>query len=200
MLPLENALRKLGRDRKGVPVYKRVVVPALVANSAYLAAYLYGATFGLWRKHMIDMLIRREGPSSLWLPPTLPTSWLLLLAIFFAVRMCVASGGSRREALLVALSPALVMGVIHAVVGVEAAGSAWPSLALGSMRPALEGTTTVGTAMVVHDYVGNWLSALATSLAVYWLYLFVARHPVGLPATAAAATSPDATASAQTPA
>jgi hypothetical protein len=74
----------------------------------------------------------------------------------------------------------------------------WSLLALGSMRPFLTGAVTVGTAMTVHDYVGYWLGLVATAVGALWLYLFVARHPLKLPAAAAGVTSPDEAASAQT--
>jgi len=180
-------------------MYRRVVVPALLALVVPLAVVLYHSAWGLYSRRIIDAALGKQGDlRAVWLPPALPTGWLLFLAIFFAVRLCVLRGGSRRDCLLVALSPALIGGVVLVASGIHRTGMSWSLLALGSMRPFLTGAVTVGTAMTVHDYVGYWLGLVATAVGALWLYLFVARHPLKLPAAAAGVTSPDEAASAQT--
>jgi hypothetical protein len=180
-------------------MYRRVVVPGLLAMVVPLAVGLCGLAIGYYSKYVLDATAtKRPGLLGGWLPPSLPTSWAAFLAIFFAVRMCVIRGGNRRECLLVALSPVIITGIAVAAVGIRYAGMSWPLLALGSMRPVLTSSTTLGTALAVHGYVSSWLGLVATALAALWLYLFTARQPLRLPAAGAAVTSPDETASAQT--
>jgi len=180
-------------------MYRRVVVPALFVMVVPLAVGLCGWAFAFYSKYVIAAMFTGEpGLLSWWLPPFLPTGWALFLVIFFAVRTCVVRGGNRRECLLVALSPVIIAGIAVAALGIRYAGMLWPLLALGSMRPVLARGTSLDTALAVHGYVGSWLGLVATALAALWLYLFVARHPLKLPAVGAAVTSPDETASAQT--
>jgi hypothetical protein len=180
-------------------MYRRVVVPALLAMVVLLAVGLCGWAFAYYSKYILDATFTgRPGLLGGWLPPSLPTGWALFLAIFFAVRMCVVRGGNRRECLLVALSPVIIAGIAVAAFGIRSAGMSWPLLALGSMRPVLTRGTTLGAVLAVHSYVGSWLGLVATALTALWLYLFAARHPLKLPAAGAAVTSPDETASAQT--
>ncbi len=121
---------------------------------------------------------------SLWLPPAVPMGWLLFVVVFLAVRMCVLRGGSRRDCLVVTILPVLTMGIAYAAIGIRMAGSSWPLLALGFTHPVLMGRVSAGGAIAVHEYVGNWLGICATALSALWLYFFVARRPVSLPALA----------------
>ncbi|MGD0114051.1 MAG: hypothetical protein ABSD48_19515 [Armatimonadota bacterium] len=179
-------------------MYRRVVVPALLAIVVPLVLGLCGMAIGYYSKHVFDATVtKRPGLLGGWLPPSLPTGWATFLAIFFAVRMCVVRGGNRRECLLVALSPVIIVGIELAGLGMRDAGMSWPLLALGSMRPVLTGSTAPGTALSVHGEVGSWLNLVATAIAALWLYLFVARQPLRLPAADVAVVSSGGTASAQ---
>ncbi len=155
-------------------MFRRVIAPALIAVGVWLGVALGGAVAVFFERRMIDSAAAGEGGN--WMMPVVPPfGWLLPLAVFLAAHLCASRGGTRRECILVALSPLVVVGLLALVVIFHYAGTAAFSLGFG-VGPVVRGHVTLGTAIMARQYMRQFLGLAGTCLAATWLYFFAARR------------------------
>ncbi len=160
-------------------MYRRVGTPLLLVLGVSSGLTLLGLGSSFLARRAVDSLSTGQ-PA--WLPPILPLgSWLTFLVIFAAVRMCALRGGSRRECILVGLSP-LVPGAAFYVYLLSHFGvSALPTFA-GFTSPVMSGELTLGGMVAARSYASGFLGFAAVCITATWLYLWVGRTPLSPPA------------------
>ena len=108
-----------------------------------------------------------------WLLPVLPLGgWPILLVVFAAVRMCALRGGSRRECILVGLSPVVPGALLYAYLLSQCGFSALPTLA-GITSPVISGGRDFAAMIAARQYASDFLGLAAICITVTWLYLWV---------------------------
>jgi len=151
-------------------MYRRVGPPILLAVGVWVAIALVSFGSYLLGRGAVDSIAAGK-PT--WLLPVLPLgAWPIVLAIFAAVRMCALRGGSRRECIMVGISPLAPAAVLYAYLFSQFGFSAVPTLA-GLTAPALSGEITLGTMIAARQYAADFLGLIATCITVTWLYLWV---------------------------
>jgi len=105
--------------------------------------------------------------------PVLPLGeWPVFLVVFAAVRMCSLRGGSRRECILVGLSPLAPAAVLYAYLLSQCGFSALPTL-VGLTAPVLSGEVSLGAMIAARQYASDFLGLAAICITSMWLYLWV---------------------------
>jgi len=149
---------------------RRVAAPIALAVGVWLGLTLLGIGSSILTRISMDHLTSGE-PA--WLPPIIPLgNWPLILAIFVAVRMCALRGGTRRECILVGLSPLIPAAPLYAYLLSKFGFAALPTL-VGLTSPVISGKLTLGTMIAARQYAGDFLGLIATCITVTWLYLWV---------------------------
>lgn len=160
---------------------RRVGAPILLAVGVWVAIALVSFGSYLLGRGAVDSIAAGK-PT--WLLPVLPLgAWPIVLAIFAAVRMCAQRGGSRRECIVVGLSPLVPAAVLYAYLFSGCGFSALPTL-VGLTAPFFSGQLTLGAMIAARQYASDYLGLIATCITVTWLYLWVGRTSV-TPASAA---------------
>jgi hypothetical protein len=155
-------------------MYQRVVVPMEIAVLTVMGVTLLGVASTTSQRIALDRV--SAGEPGHWMLPVLPTAgWLVLLGVFFAVRLCSLRGGSRGECIAVGLSP-LVLALISYLAMVAPAGLSAILSLLGSTAPISEGRVTLGTAVMVRATTAQLLGLAGACLGATWLWFFVAKR------------------------
>lgn len=161
--------------RGGGAMYRRVVLPALIAAGVSFGAVAVEGLARLLNRHAIESMFAAPGP--LVMLPVLPRfDWLVLIAVFLCVRLCAARGGSRSECVAVALAPIVVVGVLAMLLGLLLARLWVLPLAFGLGYGIAAGGITVGSAVAVRELLQQSMGIGAACLAATWLYFFAVRH------------------------
>ena len=147
---------------------RRVVFPAMLAVGVWLAVSLAGLLQEGW-------LLARNPPALALLLIPRSLSWVIFVGTFLALHLCVARGGSRREAILVGMSPLL------------ATSPAAFQLLLGPLVALVRGPASREALGVTHGYftaLSSVIGLAGTCLAAIWMYFFMARQMRGRPSSA----------------
>ena len=173
--PVEIAARLAQAHKQGgAAMYRRVIAPALLAIGVWFGVTVLNSLGTLLDRRIMDSVLAREAGS--WMMPVMPPlQWLLLPAVFVAIYLCASRGGTRRECILVALSPLILGGLVQILILFSAAGLSLFSIAIG-VRAVLSGDTSLGTFVMTRQSLRDLLSLGGSCLAATWLYFFAARR------------------------
>ena len=151
-------------------MYRRVGAPILLAVGVWIGLALVSfGSYLLTRTAMDSLTAGRPA----WLLPALPLGeWPIFLVVFAAVRMCSLRGGSRRECILVGLSPLVPGALLYAYLLSQCGVSALPTL-VGLTAPVMSNEVTLGAMIAARQYASDFLGLIATCITVTWLYLWV---------------------------
>ncbi|MCJ7752379.1 MAG: hypothetical protein MUQ65_15035 [Armatimonadetes bacterium] len=151
-------------------MYRRVGAPILLAVGVWIGVTLLGFGCYFLTKGALDSLIAGKAA---WLLPVLPLGgWPILLVVFAAVRMCALRGGSRRECILVGLSPVVPGALLYAYLLSQCGFSALPTLA-GITSPVISGGRDFAAMIAARQYAASFVGLVATCVTQTWLYLWV---------------------------
>jgi hypothetical protein len=157
---------------------RRIAAPIALAVGVWLGLTGLSYASQLLTLRAMDSLTAGQ-PA--WLPPVLPAGqwpvfgqWLLILAVFAAVRMCSIRGGTPPECILVGLSPLVLAAPLYAHLFSRVGFAAFPTLA-GLTSSVTSGKLTFGAMIAARQYAGEFLGLIATCITATWLYLWVAR-------------------------
>ena len=157
---------------------RRVVHPMLLAVGTWAATTLAGSLSGLADRRALDAVAHG---GSVWALPVLPDfGWLVFAAVFAAVQLCAARGGSPRECTAVGLAP----------LALAASGCAAPMVSSDSL-PALgaivgflggvaDGRVTIGEVVALREGMAQLLGLAGTCLAATWLHFWCSARTGGL--------------------
>ncbi len=151
-------------------MYRRVGAPILLAVGVWigLALVSYGS-YVVGQRAMDNIIAGKPA----WMLPVIPLgNWPLILAIFAAVRMCAQRGGTRRECIMVGISPLAPAAVLYAHLFSQFGFSAVPTLA-GLTAPVLSCEITLGTMIAARQHASDFLGLAAICITATWLYLWV---------------------------
>jgi hypothetical protein len=167
--------------RGGMQMLRRVMQPMLLAIGAWVGGSLVGSVWSLADRRALDAL--RHGEPT-WTLPVLPDlGWLTFLAVFVAVRLCASRGGSRRECVVVGLSPLVLAALGYAVLIVSSIGlSVVLGRVAGFMGRVAQGKLTLGAVLLARDITARLLGLAGTCLAATWLHFWTSAHPDRQPA------------------
>jgi hypothetical protein len=146
-------------------MYQRVVVPAAVAVAAWLAKELGSAAIAMVQGIAWDRALPRHIVGSHL--PRLPLDWAVLLAVFLAMGMCKARGGTRRESIMVGVAPLVIGGLLYLALAVTYVGI----YAFAPMSGVAQNRITVGGAVMSDTYLVNLLGLAGVCLGAIWLHL-----------------------------
>ena len=153
-------------------MYRRVGVPILLAAGVWAGLTALGLAATMLTRSTMNHLSSGE-PG--WLPPILPLgSWVTFLVIFAAMHMCARRGGSRRECILVGLSPLAAGLVFYGYVLFQFPASVIPTF-VGSTAPYLTGGLDLGSLIAAREYASDLLGLAALCITATWLYLWVGK-------------------------
>ncbi len=162
-------------------MYRRVGAPILLAVGVWTGVTLLSFGCYFLTKGAMNSLIAGKAA---WLPPILPVGgWPILLVVFAAVRMCALRGGSRRECILVGLSPLAPAAVLYAYLCSQFGVSALPTLA-GITSPVISGSLDLGAMIAARQHATSFVGLVATCVTQTWLYLWVGRANLSPPSAA----------------
>ena len=153
-------------------MFRRVIAPALIAVGVWCGVTLVSTLPPVLARRAIDSVA--AGQAGNW--PLVPSVyWLLPPTLFLAAHLCASRGGTRRECILVAISPLVVAGPLLLVMIFQQAGTSVFSLGFG-VGPVVRGDVTLGTVVMARAYMEHLLGLAGTCLAAIWLYFFAVRH------------------------
>ena len=167
------------QDLEGGPrvMWRRVIVPALLTMGGVMLLAALGSGLAVFNRDWVNSSIR--GRHALWPGPIpLAFGWLEIPLIFAGCYLCGARGGTKRECVIVGLSPlaVLVPLIAYFVMG----------LGFGSVSA---GTMPLGAAVARSAYISALLEWIGKCAAGIVLYL-IAFQRMGMARRAAA--EPDA--------
>ena len=153
-------------------MYRRVGAPILLAVGVWSGLALLGLGLTVLTRAAVQSL--SDGRAA-WLPPILPIgAWPIFFVAFAAVRMCALRGGSRRECILVGLSPLVPGAAVYAYLFSHFGVSALPTL-VGLTAPVTSGGLDLGDMIAARQYASSFLGLAAICITATWLYLWVGR-------------------------
>jgi hypothetical protein len=158
-------------------MYKRVIVPALVAVGACAGTAAFSFLGAMMDTGAIRALARGEAR---WTVPAVGNlGWLLFLVVFFAVRLCALRGGSRRERWAVGLAPLVLALVCYGAVAISIGPSALMAAA-GITTGVVRGQLTISSVIAIRNHAAYLVGLAGTCIAATWLCLFVMGEREGV--------------------